>query len=120
MVVASSRLAEWHFVPAPVETRFAGAVQYRGEHAFTDFRKDQRDVQFAFHARREILDVFPRVGVLQIIKSSSICESRGERRELQRSYLNPFAKAGHPRDSAVRRRHGRKRTRMFVRQIVTR
>ena len=120
MVVASSRFAKGHLVTAAVETRLAGAIQDCGEHAFADLRENRADVQFALHARREIFNFILAVGVLQIVKSPAIGERRRERRELQRGDLNPFAKTGHPRDSAIGRRHGRKRTRMFIRQIVPR
>src|SRR6266404_8393399 len=118
VVVASPRLPERHLVAAPVEARFAGAVQHRGEHTFANLWKYRADIQFALHARRKILNFFLAVGVLQVIKSSAVRECRGERRKLQRGCLNPFAKTGHPRDSAIRGRYGRKRTRMFVRQVV--
>src|SRR5260370_12201249 len=67
---------------------------------------------------REVLNFLLGVGVLKIIKSSAIRERRGKRRELQRRNLNPFAKAGHARDSAVRRRRRRKRAGMLIRQVV--
>ena len=38
--------------------------------------------------------------------------------QLQRRNLNSFSEAGHPRDSAMRRRLHRKRARMLFRQIV--
>jgi len=54
----------------------------------------------------------------QIIKRPAIRERRGKRRHLQRRHLNPFAEAGHARDSAQRRRRGWKRPRMLIGQVV--
>src|SRR5712692_5719000 len=118
MVVASPRLAERHLVTAPVKTRFAGPIKDGCEQPFTNLRQNRADVQFPLHARRKILYIFRAVRVLQIIKCPSIRKGGRKRCELQRSYLNPFAKARHPRDSAIGRWSSWKRAWMFIRQVV--
>src|SRR5439155_13296120 len=87
VIVTSARFAQRHLVPAPVKTGFARAIKDCGQQAFADLRQNRPDVQFALHARGEILNFFLAMRILQIIKSSAIRERRGERRELQNSLL---------------------------------
>src|SRR5207302_9891679 len=87
VVVASARLPERHLVSAPVETGFAGPIKHRGEQALADFRQYRTNVQFPLHARREILNLFLAVRILQIIKRSAIGEGSRERGKLQRGHL---------------------------------
>jgi len=64
-VIAGSGFAERHFVAIAIETALAGAVEYSGEHAFTNFRKYGGNVQIALDARREILNFLGGSRILQ-------------------------------------------------------
>src|SRR5882762_5613286 len=101
-VIAGSGFAERHFVAIAIETALAGAVENRGEHAFTNFRKNRGDIQIALDTRREILNLFGGSRILQIIKCAAICERSSQGSQLERRDLNAFAKAGHSRDAAMR------------------
>src|SRR5229473_4944823 len=70
VVVASPCFAERHLVATTVETRFPGAIKDGGQQALADLRENSANVQFALHARREIVNFFLCVRVLQIVKSS--------------------------------------------------
>src|SRR5580704_7778523 len=118
VIVAGTRLAKRGLVAAVVEAGFARAVENSGEHAFANFGENRSDIQIAFHARREILHVFWRARVLQIVERASVCECRRERGELQRSDLNSFTETGHARNAAERRRRTRECTGMLFRQVV--
>src|SRR5258706_1871816 len=117
-IVASSGFAQRHFVAAAIEAALPSAVENRGQHAFTNFRKNRGDIQIALHARREILNVIGSARILQIVEGPAIRKSRGDGNELQWRDLHSFAKTGHARNAAMRGRLHRERTRMLFRQIV--
>src|SRR5712675_705301 len=119
-VVAGSGFAERHFVAIAIETALAGAVEYSGEHAFANFRKNRGNIQIALDTRCEILNFLGGSRILQIIECAAICERSSKGSQLERRDLNAFAKAGHARDSTMGGRLHRERTGMLFRQIVAR
>src|SRR6516162_5116847 len=119
-VIASAGFAERCFLSAGVIAKAARAVQNRCEHSFTNLRQYVADIQIPLDPRLKILSLLPRVGILQVIKRSTVCKSSRDCGQLQGRNLNPFAKARHPRHPAERRRLRRERTRMLIRQVVSR
>src|SRR6266852_5351929 len=117
-VIAGSGFAERHFVAIAIEAALAGAVEYSGEHAFTNFRKNSGNVQIALNARREILNFLGGSRILQIVERAAICERGGKGSQLERRDLNAFAKAGHAGEAAMGGRLHRKRTGMLFREVV--
>src|ERR1043166_2574684 len=118
LVGASARLSSGHFIAASIVAALAGAIENGGQHAFAKLRKERTDVKFALYTWNKSRRICAGFRILQIIESSAIGECSGKRRELKRSDLNAFAEAGHARHAAFCRRRHRKRTRMFVGEIV--
>src|SRR5258707_5633605 len=100
-VVAGSRFAERHFVAIAIEAALAGAVEYSGEHAFANFRKNGGNVQIALDARCEILNFLGGSRILQIIECAAICERSSKGSQLERRDLDAFTTAGHAGDAAM-------------------
>jgi len=119
VIVAGARLSQRSLLAARVGAEPTCAIKHRGQHAFAHLGKNVGDVQVSLDARLEIVHFILRMGILQIVERATVCERRGLRRKLQRSYLNAFSKTGHPGHAAKGRRLCRERTRMLFGKIVT-
>src|ERR1035441_6096392 len=74
---------------------------------------------FRSDARRKIVAFLGSPRILQIIERAAVSDTGNQRAELQRRHFDSLAEARHSRHAAIHRRLGRKRTRMFFRNLVT-
>src|SRR5215469_5236410 len=100
VIVAGAGLAQRSFIATCVVAQATGAIEYRREHALANLWKHIRNIQVALHFGLEILNLFGRVRVLQVIERAAIGESGGDRGELQGRDLDSFPETRHARHAA--------------------